>query len=95
MAMTRKILLASCLLGLVGLVVSPDIASARWSRGQCTDAVKQRLGNPYMPRGELRAAIQRCVVGGPDAVLGQPSYDQYYGQSGQYGYGPGYIYGPR
>jgi hypothetical protein len=102
--MTRKILLASCLLGLGGLVVSSDVASARWSRGECVDAV-QRMGNPYMPRGELRAAIQRCIEAGPDAILAQPSYNQptynqpspnqYYGSYGQYGYGPGYIYAPR
>jgi hypothetical protein len=96
--MTRNSMLATCLLGLVGLAVSSDIASARWNRGDCTNAVQQSLGNPYMPRGEIRAAIQRCVEDGPDAILGQPSYYQYYGEDGQYGtgqYGPGYIRGPR
>ena len=91
--MKRKMLLATCLLGLVGLVVSTDAASARWNRGQCADAVQQRLGNPYMPRGEIRAAIQRCVESGPGAVFGQPSYGQYYGEDEQYG--PGIIYSPR
>jgi hypothetical protein len=95
--MTRKSLLAVCLLALAGLAVAPEMASARWNRGDCATAVQQNLGNAYMPRGEIRAAIQRCVVDGPDAILGQPSEYQYYGQDGQYGtpYGPGYIPGPR
>jgi hypothetical protein len=98
--MTRKILLATCLPGLIGLLVAPNAASARWSRGECTNVV-QRMGNPSMQRGEVRAAIQRCIEAGPDAILAQPSYynqpsyNQYYGSYGQYGYGPGYIYAPR
>ena len=95
--MTCNSMLAICLLAVVGLAVSPDTASARWNRGDCANAVQQNLGNAYMPRGEIRAAIQRCVEAGPDAILGQPSYYQYYGQDQQYGtpYGQGYVPGPR
>jgi hypothetical protein len=68
-AMTAKIFVVSCLLG---LLVAPEMAwSARWSRGECLTAAKEKLGNPGLHRSVIQAAADRCVKYGPDAILNE------------------------
>jgi hypothetical protein len=65
--MLAKILGTMCV---VGLLLSPTLASAeRFSRGECENLVKEKLGNPGQPRGEIRAAVARCMRHGPDAIV--------------------------
>ena len=64
--MTAKIFVAVCLLG---LLVAPNVAwSARWSRGECTDAANEKYGKVAQPHQEMRAAIVRCMKHGPGAI---------------------------
>jgi hypothetical protein len=64
--MSIKILGTLCV---IGLLLSPTVASAeRLSRGECLNLVKEKLGNPGQPRAEIRAATDRCVKYGPDAI---------------------------
>jgi hypothetical protein len=73
--MTSKIFVVVCLLG---LMVAPNMASAAtMSRGECANAVKEKLGNPGIHRSEIRAAIQRCVEHGPDAILDENARRPY------------------
>ena len=62
-----KCLAAVCLL-LVGLLVSTNVASARWSRGECTDAANQKFGQKYASHHTINAAVHRCMRHGPSAV---------------------------
>jgi hypothetical protein len=65
--MTNKILAAGVLLA---LLMSPNVAwSAKMSRGECIDAVKQKLGSPYLHRSVIRAGVHRCLKYGPDAIV--------------------------
>jgi hypothetical protein len=65
--MSMKILAALCV---AGVLLSPTLAAAqhRMSRGECLNLVKERLGNEYQRRQEIRAAVDRCVMHGPDAI---------------------------
>jgi hypothetical protein len=61
-----RIFVVICLLG---LLVAPNMAwSARWSRGECTNAANEKYGKVDQPHQEMRAAIQRCMRHGPGAV---------------------------
>jgi|307.fasta_scaffold530938_1 hypothetical protein len=62
-----KCLAAVCLL-LVGLLVSTNVASARWSRGECTDAANQKFGQKHASHHTIDAAVHRCMRRGPSAV---------------------------
>jgi hypothetical protein len=64
--MTRKCLAAICLL--LSLLVSTNVASARWSRGECTDAAHQKLGQKHTSHHVIDAAVNRCMRHGPGAV---------------------------
>jgi hypothetical protein len=66
--MATKIFVVFCLLG---LVVAPNVAwSARWSRGECVDAVRQKYGTYAADTGHTfnRAAVRRCMRHGPGSV---------------------------
>jgi len=68
--MTSKLFAAVCLL--LGLLVSTNVAwSARWSRGECINAVHQRLGTYSADSGrgtKSRDAVTRCMRYGPGAI---------------------------
>jgi len=66
--MTSKVLVS---LFLLALLISPNVAwSAKWSRGQCINAVHERLGvSSTNARGAAnRAAVIRCMQYGPMAI---------------------------
>ena len=65
--MMMKCLAAVCLL-LVVLLVSTNVASAKWSRGECTDAANQKFGQKYASHHTIDAAVHRCMKHGPGAV---------------------------
>jgi hypothetical protein len=65
--MMMKCLAAVCLL-LAVLLVSTNAASARWSRGECTDAATQKFGQKHASHHTIDAAVQRCMRHGPGAV---------------------------
>jgi hypothetical protein len=67
--MTSKLFTVICLL--LGLLVSTNVAwSARWSRGDCINAVHQTLGVYNTNRGisTNRDAVRRCMRYGPGAI---------------------------
>jgi hypothetical protein len=64
--MTTKCLAAVCLL--LGLLVSTNVASARWTRGECTDAANQKFGSKHTSHHVIDAAVHRCMRNGPGAV---------------------------
>jgi hypothetical protein len=67
--MTTKFFSVVCLI--TGLLLSTNAAvAARWTRGQCIDAVNQRLGVRATDAGRTtnRAAVARCLKYGPDAI---------------------------
>jgi hypothetical protein len=67
--MTGKIFVVACLLG---LLVSSNMAwsAARWSRGDCINAVNQKFGVRATDAGGTtnKAAVQRCLKHGPDSI---------------------------
>jgi hypothetical protein len=68
--MTRKTRIAVGLL-LVSVLTFPTAASAaKWSRGQCIDAVHQKLGVRASDAGRTtnKAAVARCLKYGPGAI---------------------------
>jgi hypothetical protein len=65
--MMMKCLAAVCLL-LVALLFSTNVASARWSRGECTDAANQKFGQKHTSHHVIDAAVHRCMRHGPGAV---------------------------
>jgi hypothetical protein len=64
--MTTKCLIAVCLL--LGLLVSTNVAFARWQRGECTDAATQKYGGKHASHHVIDAAVHRCMRHGPGAV---------------------------
>jgi hypothetical protein len=85
-AMTGKIFVVVCLLG---LLVSPNMAwSAGMSREDCLKNANAQLGKPGLPRSVLRAAVDRCMRRGPEAILnenyGQDKNQQNTGQKSFY-----------
>jgi hypothetical protein len=68
--MTAKLFAAVCLL--LGLLISTNVAwSARWSRGECINAVHQSIGTYSADSGrgtKSRAAVARCMRYGPSAI---------------------------
>jgi hypothetical protein len=65
--MMMKSLTAVCLL-LAVLLVSTNVASARWSKGECTDAANQKFGGKHTSHHTINAAVNRCMRRGPGAV---------------------------
>jgi hypothetical protein len=67
--MATKFLAAVCLFG---LMVLPNAAwSARMTRGECINAVHQKLGSGSTDaaRFKNRDAVIRCLKYGPDAIV--------------------------
>jgi hypothetical protein len=68
-AMTGKIFVVVCLLG---LLVAPSMAwsAAKWSRGDCINAVHEKYGVRAADAGGTtnKAAVQRCLKNGPGAI---------------------------
>jgi len=56
---------------LLGLLVSTnETSAAKWSRGECVDAVRQKLGIGAADTGHTtnKAAVRRCMKHGPNAI---------------------------
>jgi hypothetical protein len=64
--MTTKCFAGLCML--LGLLAATNVASARWSRGECTDAADQKFGQKHMSHHAIDAAVHRCLRRGPGAV---------------------------
>jgi hypothetical protein len=67
MSCQKKIALG-CLLG---LLIAPSAAwSAKLSRGDCINAVKEKYGSGAFDvrQAELRAGVRRCLKYGPGAI---------------------------
>jgi len=60
------------LFSILGLLVAPSAAwsAQQWSRGQCIDAVHQKLGTRAADAGTNtnKAAVMRCIKHGPDSI---------------------------
>lgn len=65
--MTAKCLAAAACL-LIGLLVSTNVASARWQQGECIDAAHQKYGQKHTSHHVIDAAVHRCMRHGPGAV---------------------------
>lgn len=64
--MTTKCLIALYLL--LGLLVSTNVAFARWSRGECIDAASQKYGQKHTSHHVIDSAVNRCMRHGPGAI---------------------------
>ena len=52
------------------LVSTNSVSAAKWTRGQCTDLVRQQLGTYAVDAGRTRNwdAVKRCMRYGPGAI---------------------------
>ena len=67
--MTTRFFAVICLL--LGFLFSSSPASAaKWTRGECVDAVHQKLGTYAADAGHTtnKAAVKRCMKYGPNAI---------------------------